>query len=181
MNNYVEVYSLSGGSWRLLDLQVPMYFGFLICSRTLALDGAFIWWMPGHYIVAFDFSDEVFRTMPLPRLSSYCESSNISLLNGRVALLAFSGSEMNAKCSLEVWVLLEFGVKESWTRLTTIELPMGLEMPLGFWRRGELFMESSEGQLVLYDPFTRTKKNLQIDAIKRSFQIVLHTESSVAV
>jgi len=35
---------------------------------------------------------------------------------------------MNAKCSLGVWVLLEFGVKESWTRLTTIGLPMDLEM-----------------------------------------------------
>ncbi|XP_059461149.1 F-box protein CPR1-like [Corylus avellana] len=181
MNKYVEVYSLSGGSWRLLDLEVPMFFGFLICSGTLALDGAFIWWMPGHDIVVFDFSDEVFRTMPLPRLSSYWESINISLLNGHVTLLAFAGSGMHAKCSLEIWVLLEFGVKESWTRLTTIGLPMGLEMPLGFWRRGELFMESSEGQLVLYDPFTRTKKNLQIDAIKRSFQIVLHTKSSVAV
>ena len=30
MNNYVEVYSLSGGSWRLLDLQVPMYFAILV-------------------------------------------------------------------------------------------------------------------------------------------------------
>jgi hypothetical protein len=34
---------------------------------------------------------------------------------------------MNAKCSLGVWVLLEFGVKESWIRLATIGLQMDLE------------------------------------------------------
>lgn len=180
---YVEICSLSGGSWRLLHLHVPMDFGFLMCPKTLALDGVFIWWFPYHNIIAFDFSDEVFRTTPLPRLSENGDNngSTITLLNGHVALLAFFGSEMNAKCCLEIWVLFEFGVKESWTRVTTIGLPMDLERPLGFWKRGELFMENSEGQLVLYDPFTKTKKNLQIDSIKRTFQIALHTQSSVAI
>jgi hypothetical protein len=95
-----------------------------------------------------------------------------------VAFLAFSS---NPKCDLEIWVLLEFGVKESWTRLATIGLSMDLERPLGLWKRGELFMVNSEGQLVLYDPFTQTKKSLQIHGIDRTFQIVRHTPSSVVV
>jgi len=83
--------------------------------------------------------------------------------------------------NLEIWVLLEFGVKESWTRLSTVGLSMDLERPLGLWKRGELLMVNSEGQLVLYDPLTHTKKNLQVDGIERTFQIVLHSPSSVAV
>ena len=58
---------------------------------------------------------------------------------------------------------------------------MDLERPLGFWKRGELLMVNSEGQLVLYDPLTDTKKNLQVDGVERTFQIVLHTPSTVAV
>jgi hypothetical protein len=150
-----------------------------------------MWWLGDHNIVSFDFSKEEVQTTPLPddyhlRLLSVdggdCnDNSTISLLNGHVALLAFTGSKMNTKCWLDIWVLLEFGVEDSWTRLTTLGLPMDLERPLGFWKGGELFMENSEGQLVLYDPFTRTRRNLQIDAIKKTFQIVLHTPSSVAV
>ncbi|XP_059434660.1 F-box protein At3g07870-like [Corylus avellana] len=199
IRSFVEVYSLSGGSWRVLDIDVfsgvengwrvlldlDAFFAFENSLRTVALDGVFIWWVPENIIAAFDFNNEVLRTTPLPdgcSLSNYRDENNtITLLNGHISLLAFSRSKMNAKCDLEIWVLLEFGVKESWTRLSKIGLSMDLERPLEFWKRGELFMVNSEGQLVLYDPFTHTKKNLQVYGIERTFQIVLHTPSSVAV
>jgi hypothetical protein len=59
--------------------------------------------------------------------------------------------------------LLEFGVKESWTQLLRIEAFLGLEWPLGFWKNGELFMENREGQLVYYDPFTKTVRKVEAD------------------
>ncbi|XP_059455617.1 F-box protein At3g07870-like [Corylus avellana] len=191
LQSHVEVFSLNAGSWRVIDLPEPMlpFWGNRSSLRTVALDGVFIWWMLDHKIAAFDFSDELLRLTPLPDASHLHllsqdngGSSIITLLNGHVALLAFSGSKMNATRSLEIWVLLEFGVKESWTILTTIGLPMDLERPLGFWKSGQLFIENSEGQLVLYDPFAQSTKNLQIiDATKRSFQIVLYKPSSIAV
>ena len=190
LQSHVEVFSLNGGSWRVIDLPEPMlpFWGNRSSSRTVALDGVFIWWMSDHKIAAFDFTDEVLRLTPLPDashlhlLSQDDNGSIITLLNGHVALLAFSASKMNATRPLEIWVLLEFGVEESWTILTTIGLPMDLGRPLGFWKNGELFIENSKGQLVLYDPFAQPTKNLQIiDATKRTFQIVLHTPSSVAV
>jgi hypothetical protein len=71
----------------------------------------------------------------------YFLGNSITFLNGHVSLLAFSGSKMNPKCpDLDIWVLLEFGVKESWTRLTTIGISIDLKRPLGFWKRGELLM-----------------------------------------
>jgi hypothetical protein len=86
----------------------------------------------------------VLRTTPLPDggcLSEhdYFVGSSIIFLNGHVSLLAFFSSKMNPKCfDLDIWVLLEFGVKELWTRLTTIGLSIDLKRPLGFWKRGEL-------------------------------------------
>ena len=186
----MDVCSLSGGSWRVVghDVLCPTPFAMDSIGQqartAAALDGVFIWRVPGHKIAAFDFTDEVLRTTPLPdggRLSEYdyVVGSSITFLNGHVSLLAFSSSKMNPKCSdLEIWVLLEFGVKESWTRLTTIGLSIDFERPLGFWKRGELLMVNREGQLVLYDPFTRTKKNLHVVA---ALDIVLHTPSSIAV
>ena len=149
-----------------------------ICSRIVVLDGVFIWWLSDRNIVVFDFNDEVLPMTPLPDLLDYRErSSTITVLNENVAFLAFSSYP---KCDLEIWVLLEFGVKESWTRLATIGLSMDLEWP-GFWWRGELFMVNSEGQLGLYDPFTPAKKSLQINGVDRTFQIVLHRPISVVV
>jgi len=170
-----EVYSMSRGSWRLLDLRVP--YGIFADSQTLALGGVFLWLaeQDGGQIISFDFTDEVFRTTPLPYsrdpLRFYHQMME---LNGYVAMA-------NIKMSLEIWVLLEFGVKESWTRFVSIEIPMDLGRPLGFWKKGKMFMENSEGQLVLYDPFTQTKNYLQIEGLKESFEVVLHTQSSVAI
>ncbi|GLT73414.1 hypothetical protein SLA2020_452750 [Shorea laevis] len=150
------VYSLSRRCWRLLDLRVP--YGICAHSETLGLGRVFLWLaeQDGGQIISFDFTDEVFRTTPLP----------------------YSRDALDV---LEIWVLLEFGVKESWTRFVCIEPPMDLERPLGFWKNGKLFMENSEGQLVLYDPFTQTKKNLGIEGLKDSLEVVLYTQSSVAI
>ncbi|KAK8546807.1 hypothetical protein V6N13_093850 [Hibiscus sabdariffa] len=41
-----------------------------------------------------------------------------------------------------------------------IESVPGVERPLGFWKNGELFLESSDNELVLFDPSTREFKNL---------------------
>ncbi|GLT54818.1 hypothetical protein SLA2020_279840 [Shorea laevis] len=63
--------------------------------------------------------------------------------------------------SLVIWVLFEFGAKESWTKL--INIPLLLDYPgrpLGFSRNGELFMQTAEGQLVLYDLLTHSKKDV---------------------
>ncbi|XP_059458064.1 F-box protein At3g07870-like [Corylus avellana] len=174
-----EVYSMSRGSWKRLDLRVP--YGIFAHSQTLALGGVFLWLAEQNngQIISFDFSDEVFRTTTLPytrdALGSYHQ---LMELNGYVAMALFPLSFTNIKMSLEIWVLLEFGVKESWIRFVSIEPPMDLERRLGFWKNGKLFMENSEGQLVLYDPFTQTKKNLQIEGLKESFEVVLYTQSS---
>jgi hypothetical protein len=75
--------------------------------------------------------------------------------------------------------MLEFGVRESWTRLLSIRLPLHLKSPLGFWKNGELFVVNSERQLVLYDLLAQTETNLQFEGSRNTFQVVDYKLSSV--
>jgi F-box interacting protein len=189
-NRQVEVYSLSTRRWRLLDLSVPFD---ELCIRgpldgrinfpTTASDGVFFWWVvpTEHFgkrygneeIVAFDFSDELFRTTPLPDGAHFSHYSkvNFTVLNGSVAIMGCPQSERKRKRnhkrreklgqSLVIWVLFEFGVKESWTKLINIPVLLNHpEKPLGLWRDRGLIIQNEKGQLVLYDLLTHAKKDV---------------------
>ncbi|KAK8976778.1 hypothetical protein V6N11_047548 [Hibiscus sabdariffa] len=62
----------------------------------------------------------------------------------------------------------------------SIESVPGVERPLGFWKNGELFLESSDNELVLFDPSTREFKNLGIHSYKET-QMVAYVESLVSI
>jgi hypothetical protein len=62
---------------------------------------------------------------------------------------------------LVIWVLFEFGVKESWTKLINIPVLLNHpEKPLGLWRDRGLIIQNEKGQLVLYDLLTHAKKDV---------------------
>ena len=92
------------------------------------------------------------------------------MLNGFIAMVIYSSVSDNS--GFDIWVLLEFGVKESWTKLITIDPSLDLKRPLLFWKSGQIFMENTKGQLVLYDPFTQATKNVQLDGYKGSVRVV---------
>ena len=92
------------------------------------------------------------------------------MLNGFIAMVIYSSMSYNL--GFDIWVLLEFGVKESWTKLITIDPSLDLKRPLLFWKSGQIFMENTKGQLVLYDPFTQATKNVQLDGYKGSVRVV---------
>jgi F-box interacting protein len=190
----VEIYSLRCGSWRQLDLDVPWA---LIYddSRSAALDGVFLWYGHDEYeehvldynemIVAFDFSDEEFRPMLSPEARFFCDygecTRTVTELKGSLAMLVFPKGDRKKKMYLDIWVMLEFGVRESWTRLLSIQLPVHLGRPLGFWKNGELFMENRKRQLVLYDLLSQTEKKLQFNGSWEILQVVELRLSSVVI
>ena len=92
------------------------------------------------------------------------------MLNGFIAMVIYSS--MSDNLGFDIWVLLEFGVKESWTKLITIDPSLDLKRPLLFWKSGQIFMENTKGQLALYDPFTQATKNVQLDGYKGSVRVV---------
>ncbi|XP_059440625.1 F-box/kelch-repeat protein At3g23880-like [Corylus avellana] len=175
-----KVYSLRTGTWRLLDLRVPFeqtpnlepFPNF----PTTAADGIFFWWAVAdrssynhkynEKIVAFDFNHELFRTTPLPdgADSTYYSCFDFTVLNGSLTIMGFPFEMMRrsrSSCGLVIWVLFEFGVKESWTKL--INLRLSIEnpgRPLGLWKNRELIIQNAKGQLILYNLLTHTKKEV---------------------
>ncbi|KAK4595746.1 hypothetical protein RGQ29_014012 [Quercus rubra] len=175
-----EVYCLSTGSWRTVSTSAPGYF--IDCSyyRTYT-KGMFSWsasigddpdFFPG--ILSFDMSNEVFLTTTLP--DGDLEDPNgtwriFFVHNELVSLVTFGKDRERLENCFYIWSLLEFGVKESWTKLFTIGPLMGIEKPLGFWKNESLFLRNNEGQLLLYDPLAQKITNLQEEMILRNMAI----------
>ncbi|KAF5458512.1 hypothetical protein F2P56_022535 [Juglans regia] len=184
LNREVEVYSLSGGSWRnlVVDVEVPKFQG----VDSSYMNGVCFWLALSYYgdekIVAFDVCDEVIRTMALPNYSLlYGEITwrTLTVLKESVALIVYPRNNGEERF-FDIWLLLEFGVKESWIRLVRIVPICGFGWPLGFWKRGELFIVCRDlGELVLYDPFTQTVRTLQLDG--EWFHVLPFTPSLVGI
>ncbi|XP_043811558.1 uncharacterized protein LOC122723471 [Manihot esculenta] len=100
-------------------------------------------------IVSFDLSNEVIKTTALPDAFSSHFWRTILLLEMSMLLLSLSTNH-----HVELWVLLEYGVDESWTKLFTVAYPECLEMslPLGFSRRASLFFSSWNQHLLVWNP-----------------------------
>ncbi|XP_039033137.1 uncharacterized protein LOC120168967 isoform X2 [Hibiscus syriacus] len=76
--------------------------------------------------------------------------------------------------SFDLWVM-----NGSWTKQFSVESVVGVERPLGFWKNGELFLESSDQELVLFDPSIQELRKLGIHAYKETMHIVAYVESLV--
>ncbi|KAK8478465.1 hypothetical protein V6N11_046064 [Hibiscus sabdariffa] len=100
----------------------------------------------GDLILSFDMVNEKFSTLPLPQtLDGFY--SHLLDFNGLLGAIFYPGEGIGK--SFDLWVM-----NESWTKQFNIESIPGVEMLLGFWKNGEFFIESSDHELVLFDPST---------------------------
>ncbi|KAL3721387.1 F-box protein At4g22390-like isoform X1 [Eucalyptus grandis] len=171
----VKIYSLSTDSWRSLDCEIPTLSG----SRpTVFLNGNLHWfasksryqWDEVGYqqIVSFDVTGEVFYKMALPEEISHVDSVDLvslAVLNDLLAVLISccaerSGCpEQHSVCS--VWVMRDYEMPESWTKLYTFEasgLVTGFD---DFTLNGELLMKIHGGKRVCRNLITGHEANLQ--------------------
>lgn len=188
----IQVYGLNRGSLKELFVNLP--YGFLNQKKsTLYRDGVFYWYADSggrdnvlnDEIVAFNMSEETFCTTLVPNEyhvrnnGNYCHKwwwwRLVTELRHCFAMIFFPSKEQTT--FIDIWVLLEFGVTESWIKLFSIGPTMDLGRPLGFWRNGNLFMENKEGHLVLWDSFTGKFKDLKIDKPNRFLEVFTYKPS----
>ncbi|XP_039045562.1 F-box protein CPR1-like [Hibiscus syriacus] len=152
----VELYSLKSDSWK--EISVP---------------GA-----SGDYklILSFDMVNEKFSTLPLPEFGGTLAQCYLELLDFNGLLGAILYPCEGTDKSFDLWVM-----NGSWTKQFSVESVPGVERPLGFWKNGEMFLESSDHELVLFDPSTREIKNLGIHADRETMRIVAYVESLVPI
>ncbi|XP_041017162.1 F-box/kelch-repeat protein At3g06240-like [Juglans microcarpa x Juglans regia] len=187
-----EVYSLRTNSWRQID-SVPCHIWDSTRGMRTNQNGIGTWWASGNDdtnwqgILSFDITNEVFLKTPLPDGSDigYPNDKYLEyfLLNELVALgiswkaIVEEGSQM----WWDIWLLHEYGVTESWTKLFSVGPLTGVFRPLEYWRNDIIFWEKDDGQLALYDPSTKEMTNLQIDGELLSLQIIPYMESLVSI
>ncbi|XP_059436800.1 F-box/kelch-repeat protein At3g23880-like [Corylus avellana] len=179
-----EVYSLSVDSWRKVDSRPGL---FDVNAIDTYINGMASWeafdfddnW---EGVLSFDMSGEVFLKTPLPDdVLNSGDWRNFFVLNESIAMVFSSGNEEWLEICCDIWLLLEVGVKDSWTKLFTVGPITGIELPLPFWQiEGPLTFWQIEGpltfwkndaifcrtndRLILYNPFTKERTNLPIQS-----------------
>ncbi|KAF9602110.1 hypothetical protein IFM89_025155 [Coptis chinensis] len=200
----VELYSLSTDSWRTIDVVLTDEIVLpdtcvRSCSQALYRNEIFCWLGTGNLrengslkgnqrmILSFDFGNQVFGSMPLPdsMKSIHClhcfEDKVLAILRENIAcivLCSLTPEITTWDYDFEIWVMNEFGVKESWTKLYTVG-PFSIPRQKGFSKNGEFLFTSDSTCLCLYDLFTREKKIIRIEDFG-SIQVVFYKESLVS-
>ncbi|XP_030462495.1 F-box/kelch-repeat protein At3g06240-like [Syzygium oleosum] len=175
---WVEIYSLRADSWRSLACEVP---AFCHDDRAVFLNGNLHWFASkfgdlgdeeGGYgsIVLFDVAGEVFDEMALPpeeisHADSVALVMSLAVLNDLLAVfISFINValdlELHSVCS--VWVMRDYGVPQSWTKLYTFKACGVVAGFDGFRRNGELLMELDGGERVSWNPTTGQFSNLPL-------------------
>ena len=176
----VEVYSLATGEWRLVSALPPLCTlidGFEHTSFYFEpqrfVNGA-LHWLAYHYtdcfILAFDLGDEVFRKILLPEdpIPSHYPYASVS---GYGDSIVFCHS---MSYSLDIWVMKEYGVASSWTKVFSIPDPLRpgeyIPRPRGFSRNGEVVLiVGDKWKLASMDLENQKMKDLGIDSSMFSF------------
>ncbi|PHU01703.1 hypothetical protein BC332_31490 [Capsicum chinense] len=123
-----EVLALKSGSWRKIDdhpatdcVDTPSNMGYLAFVH-----GAFHWVdsLLNLSVVTFSISDEVYGEIPLPEgldlvFDIMHTKQGVSVLGGM--LCVYSTRIHQQEYTFKLWVMNEYGVKESWNQLFTIK------------------------------------------------------------
>nr|GMD33455.1 F-box/kelch-repeat protein At3g23880-like [Ipomoea batatas]GMD35105.1 F-box/kelch-repeat protein At3g23880-like [Ipomoea batatas] len=183
----VEIYSLSTGLWRRIVATGVNYYMVDYIWTQVFVNGAVHW--IGYkllederlqsLIAVFTMADELFDEIMLPDELAAKNPSNLSIMvfEELVAVVKYSRGLHGRSC--ELWIMKEYGVVDSWTRLHTIELVGGMEKIVGFRKNGELLLCTNKSELVSYCPNTRVINDLGIPGNSRSIYVDKYLESLV--
>ncbi|CAL5391010.1 unnamed protein product [Camellia sinensis] len=126
---------------------------------------AFVSGLWSFIVLAFDMGGEVFTEMALPNhLVKLRDSTTMHVM------------------TFHMWIMEEYGVKESWTRRSTIIQLGEFWSVVGLQKNGDVLMVAEEEKLVWNDPQSQQiKKHLGINGSYHSFYVVTYMESLVAL
>ncbi|KAL4620483.1 hypothetical protein ACB092_06G157600 [Castanea dentata] len=136
----VQIYTLRTGAWRTIPGHDSR---FTIVEQTEQFSSVFVngsvhWFvedddavdfMVCNMIISFDIKDEVFHEMAVPKCFERRWDSNmkVAVVGGLLALVPCNYDPDFSDPCYSVWVMKEYGVVESWTKLYDIKVGEGLE------------------------------------------------------
>ncbi|KAM7498428.1 hypothetical protein LguiA_022842 [Lonicera macranthoides] len=184
----VEVYTVRTGVWRTIDGAAPNYVVYNNSPAPAYVNGAVHWVATlsgdddssvSNLIVAFDTATEEFKefTMPKSAVDKYVIKLSVMVSEGLLALVEYEKIWQSDYCW--VWVMKEYGVSESWTRLLTIDMRGGIRTVVGFRNNDEVLLSARIIGMASYDHKENEIKYLRIHGTNRSFYADTYVESLV--
>ena len=177
----VEVFSLATGEWRKVTSFLPPICTLMEDREPQTFVNGALHWLAFrstgddklvHFVLVFDLGDETFCEIQLPELLNYSGYGRIqlcayvSVYGNSIALFQRRDSDYS---EYEImWVMKEYGVVSSWTKVLTID-DQDQGWAIGSRRNGEVVFESYEWQLFSLDLETREKKDLRISSYTHTF------------
>ncbi|KAJ9553156.1 hypothetical protein OSB04_017201 [Centaurea solstitialis] len=198
----VEVYSMRNGSWKLLQNRLPSHIIKIFDEQVVCVDGhdGRLHWTGivnrnKQTLVTFDLGLETFGEIPLPLPISVIDDSQLrqdglGFYSGNLCFMSFKKGY-----DYELWVMNEYGVAESWTKLHIFSHFSGDIDPYGFTSSNKfLFKTFSDDMeyydyamafgdhLEFYDPGDEKVKSFKMETRDRIFtKIVRYVDSLVWV
>ncbi|KAL6134114.1 hypothetical protein ACLB2K_066347 [Fragaria x ananassa] len=166
-------------SWRRPAAPGPMYITVQHSSSSQAfVSGAFHWVAHGppeegtfcNLILAFDMAKEVFQKLPLPSCLAAKSNLNmtIAVLNGLLSLVPRYNGPVEESYSDLVWIMKEYGMAESWTKLFCIDIQgQAIRRVISFTKNGEVTLLNGSGEPVSYESDTQQTRDLEYIVGKR--------------
>ncbi|KAL1827906.1 hypothetical protein ACET3Z_006318 [Daucus carota] len=153
-----EIYSLGTGKWRSLGI-VP----FLVCHQDGIYANGNLHWLacvqkdrPNEMVCTFDLEKESCQlTASAPQVGGYVDYRSLGMLGGCLCIC-----DNRSDSELVIWVMKDYGVKESWSKEIIIqELNFGLHCRtfyvLKVLKDGSILMLCSANLLFTYHPGTK--------------------------
>lgn len=183
----IEVYSMITDLWR--DIEVDYFPWEVIETRPEALVCDSIHWkaISGDtdedvmVILAFHLGEELFRQINFPDYgadgSDFVEF--IGVFKGHLSVFLFRLMDEHPdyeKCYL--WVMNEYGVESSWTKMYSITVASGVMSPIIFTRNDEIIFEDGDFDLNVYRFDSSTLEYLGVEE-QGHLNLVTYTDSLV--
>ncbi|XP_058211473.1 F-box/kelch-repeat protein At3g23880-like [Rhododendron vialii] len=156
----VEIYTQGTRLWRGISSAAPSYGISMRCQAFV--DGAVHWvaYEPcvgggvRNLIMLFNMASESFSEFKLPPTLAYQPPPSLSIKKlGQSMAVVCSGPRDSSGCC--IWLMKEYGVAESWTKLFSSNLLGRPNRTLGFRKKGEVLL-ATDKCLASYAPGTNT-------------------------
>ncbi|KAK9015217.1 hypothetical protein V6N11_006334 [Hibiscus sabdariffa] len=173
VDSEVKVYSLRTNSWRRVK-DFPFYHKDQYQIGVLANNA--LHWVASKkrlsdtrsFVAAFDLETEEYRVIELPDCLDMGFHMSLNDMEGDVSLVAMGGCLcLIANCwgaYVDIWVMKEYGVKESWTKLISAKQTQHLPTvsPLALSKTGDKMLLNVGRKFIWYDLISKKAEIVSI-------------------
>ncbi|XP_027180860.1 F-box/kelch-repeat protein At3g06240-like [Coffea eugenioides] len=195
-----EIYNLSTNSWRNLDADLPKIEHPHPCFPAL-IHGSYHWCAAStksrlsvsRMILSFNICTEAFGQMEFPCYIADDTRPSLVVLDDSLAFISFKNPYPQRLPSIyeqfiDIWVMVEYGIKESWMKKFSLGPLVGMNgplihQPLCSWNNDKLLLQSEDGYLISCSLKNHSQETRKFDICgqRDTLKVIIYQESLVSL